>query len=68
MGVGVEGAMGTHISPVVLRQEVGRRIRLARQDVGLTIVEAAERLEITRSALSRLETGITTVTVHWCGR
>jgi transcriptional regulator with XRE-family HTH domain len=59
MGVGA-----THISPVVLRQEVGRRIRVARQDVGLTIVEAAERLEITRSALSRLETGITTVTVH----
>lgn len=54
----------THISPVVLRQEVGRRIRLARHDAGLTIVEAAERLELTRSALSRLENGISGITVH----
>jgi transcriptional regulator with XRE-family HTH domain len=54
----------THISPVVLRQEVGRRIRLARHDAGLTIVEAADRLELTRSALSRLENGISGVTVH----
>lgn len=56
--------MGTHISPVVLRQEVGRRIRLARQAAGLTIIEATERLEITRSALSRFENGIGTVSVH----
>lgn len=64
MGLAVEGNVATHISPVVLRQEVGRRIRLARQDAELTIVEAAERLEITRSALSRLEHGIGRVTVH----
>ena len=56
--------MATHISPVVLRQEVGRRIRIARQAAGLTIVEAAVRLEITRSALSRFENGIGTVNVH----
>lgn len=53
-----------HISPVVLRQEVGRRIRVARQNAELTIVEAAERLELTRSALSRLENGIGRVTVR----
>ena len=64
MGIGAEGAMATHISPVVLRQEVGRRIRLARQDAGLTITDAAGALEITRSALSRFENGIGTVTVH----
>jgi transcriptional regulator with XRE-family HTH domain len=64
MGVGVEGAMVTHISPVVLRQEVGRRIRLARRDAGLTVVQAAERLEVTRSALSRFEHCVGTVTVH----
>ena len=56
--------MATHISPVVLRQEVGRRIRLARQHAGLTVVEAAARLEITRSALSRFENGIGGVNVH----
>lgn len=58
------GHVVTHISPVVLRQEVGRRIRLARQDAELTIVEAAARLDLTRSALSRLENGISRVTVH----
>jgi transcriptional regulator with XRE-family HTH domain len=56
--------MATHVSPVVLRQEVGRRIRLARHAAGLTIVESAERLEITRSALGRFENGIGTVSVH----
>jgi transcriptional regulator with XRE-family HTH domain len=64
MGLPVEGNVATHISPVVLRQEVGRRIRTARHDAGLTIAEAAERLEITRSALGRLEKGITGTTVH----
>ena len=64
MGSGVEGATTRHISPVVLRQEVGRRIRLARHAAGLTIVVAAARLEITRSALGRFENGIGTVTVH----
>ena len=64
MGSGVEGATTRHISPVVLRQEVGRRIRLARHAAGLTIVVAADRLEITRSALGRFENGIGTVSVH----
>jgi transcriptional regulator with XRE-family HTH domain len=59
-----EGNVATHISPVVLRQEVGRRIRLARHDAGMTVVEAAARLDLTRSALSRLENGIGRVTVH----
>jgi transcriptional regulator with XRE-family HTH domain len=56
--------VATHISPVVLRQEVGRRVRLARQHAGLTVVEAAARLEITRSGLSRIENGIGRVDVH----
>jgi transcriptional regulator with XRE-family HTH domain len=54
----------SHISPVVLRQEIGRRIRLARQVAGLTIIEAAARLEITRSGLGRFEKGLSTITVH----
>ncbi len=48
----------------MLRQEVGRRIRLARHDAGLTIVVAADRLEITKSALGRFEHGVGTVSVH----
>jgi transcriptional regulator with XRE-family HTH domain len=56
--------VGTHISPVVLRQEIGRRLRMARHEAGLTVVEAAQRLEITRSGLSRFENGSGGVTVH----
>jgi transcriptional regulator with XRE-family HTH domain len=56
--------VATHISPVVLRQEVGRRIRLARRHAGLTVIEAAARLEITRSSLSRFENGVSGVNVH----
>ena len=56
--------MATHISPVVLRQEVGRRIRMARRHAGLTVIEAAARLEITRSSLSRFENGVSGVNVH----
>ncbi|MFI7675579.1 helix-turn-helix domain-containing protein [Actinophytocola sp. NPDC049390] len=56
--------MATHISPVVLRREVGRRIRLARNHAGLTVVQAAALLEITRSALSRFENGSSGVNVH----
>lgn len=56
--------MATHISPVVLRQEVGRRIRAARNDAGLNLDDAAERLEISRSMLSRFENGSGGVSVH----
>ena len=53
-----------HISPVVLRREIGRRIRVARNEAGLNILEAAKRLEIAGSSLSRFETGDGPVTVH----
>jgi transcriptional regulator with XRE-family HTH domain len=56
--------VATHISPVVLRQEVGRRLRVARLGTGLTLVKAAERLEITRSMLSRFENGVGMISVH----
>jgi transcriptional regulator with XRE-family HTH domain len=56
--------VASHISPVVLREEIGRRIRLARHGAGLTIIEAAKRLEISRSVLNRYETGEGTVSVH----
>jgi transcriptional regulator with XRE-family HTH domain len=58
------GQVATHISPVVLRQEVGRRLRVARHRTGLTLAKAAERLEITRSMLSRFENGAGMVSVH----
>jgi transcriptional regulator with XRE-family HTH domain len=58
------GQVATHISPVVLRQEVGRRLRVARHRTGLTLAKAAERLEITRSMLSRFENGVGMISVH----
>ncbi len=54
----------SHISPVVLRREVGRRLRVARNEADLSIVEAARRLEIAGSSLSRCENGDGVVTVH----
>ncbi|WP_460406865.1 helix-turn-helix domain-containing protein [Actinophytocola sediminis] len=56
--------MATHISPVVLRQEIGRRLRLARAHSELTLTTAAARLDLTRSALSRVENGVSAATVH----
>jgi transcriptional regulator with XRE-family HTH domain len=49
---------------VVLRREIGRRIRIARNEAGLNILEAAKRLEIAGSSLSRFENGAGPVTVH----
>lgn len=58
--------MGTtrHISPVVLRREIGRRLRVARIEAELSLVEAARRLEIGASSLSRIENGEGPTTVH----
>ncbi|MGH3761812.1 helix-turn-helix domain-containing protein [Actinophytocola sp.] len=53
-----------HISPVVLRREIGRRIRVARNEARLSILEAAKRLEISLGSLSRFENGDGPVTVH----
>lgn len=53
-----------NISPVVLRKEIGRRLRVARGEADLNIVEAAKRLEIAASSLSRFENGTGPVTVH----
>jgi transcriptional regulator with XRE-family HTH domain len=53
-----------HISPVVLRREIGRRIRIARNEANLTLIEAAKLLEIALGTLSRFENGEGPVTVH----
>lgn len=53
-----------HISPVVLRREIGRRLRVARTEAGLSLVQAAERLEVAGSSLSRFENGAGPATVH----
>lgn len=49
---------------VVSHQEIGERIKLLRQDKGMTQVELAKRLEITQSNLSAIERGVRGVTVN----
>lgn len=54
----------SHISPVVLRREIGRRLRLARHEADMTLADAAERLEVAVSSLCRFESGVGPATVH----
>ena len=51
-------------SPPVARRRAARRLRLMREQAGLTLDQAAPRLDLTRSSLNRLETGVTQVNVH----
>jgi transcriptional regulator with XRE-family HTH domain len=51
-------------NPILLKQELGRRLRAAREAMGLNLVEAATRLEIARSTMSRIENGQAAVSVH----
>jgi transcriptional regulator with XRE-family HTH domain len=56
--------VGADVNPVLLRREIGRRLRVAREAAGLTMIEAADRLAVARSTMSRIETGIGSVSVH----
>lgn len=56
--------VGTHDNPILLKQEIGRRLRALREARGLGMIEAAQRLEIARSSMSRIENGHATVSVH----
>jgi transcriptional regulator with XRE-family HTH domain len=56
--------MGAQDNPILLKQELGRRLRAVREAAGLGMIEAAERLEIARSSMSRIENGQATVSVH----
>jgi transcriptional regulator with XRE-family HTH domain len=49
---------------VVSHQQIGERIKLLRQDQGLTQVALAKRLELTQSNLSAIERGARGVTVN----
>lgn len=56
--------MVAHDNPILLKQELGRRLRAAREALGLNLIEAANRLEIARSTMSRIENGQAAVSVH----
>jgi len=49
---------------VVSHLDIGGRIKLLRQERGMTQVELAQRLEITQSNLSAIERGVRGVTVN----
>lgn len=48
-----------------LRRRLGRRLREIRESANFTLAEAAKRLDKTRSALQRIETGATRADVHF---
>jgi transcriptional regulator with XRE-family HTH domain len=55
----------TQKKPPFLRRRLGRRLRALREEAGLSLEEAAARLDKTRSALNRIETGTTRADVHF---
>lgn len=49
---------------VVSKKEIGDRIRILRQEQGLTQIQLSEILDMTQSNLSAIERGVRGVTVH----
>jgi transcriptional regulator with XRE-family HTH domain len=56
--------MADQISPAVRQHRLARRLRALRDQAGLSIEEAARRLDKTRSTLGRIEQGKTRADVH----
>ena len=56
--------MGTESSPTLHRRRLARRLRQLRERAGLTLAEAAPKLDKTKSALSRIEKGETRADPH----
>lgn len=56
--------MNTKKRPPFLRRRLGHRLRALREAAGLTIADAAAKLDKTRSALHRIEAGQTRADVH----
>ena len=52
------------MSPTFRRRRLARRLRQMREHAGLTLEEAGAKLDKTRSALGRIETGTTKADVH----
>jgi hypothetical protein len=51
-------------SPPVPRRRLARQLRAMRDSSGLSLVEAAQKLDLSKSALGRIEVGQTQATVH----
>jgi transcriptional regulator with XRE-family HTH domain len=57
--------VNTHNKAPFLRRRLGRRLRTMREAAGLSLDQAAKQLDKKRSALHRLETGVTKADVHF---
>ncbi|MFL6129530.1 MAG: helix-turn-helix domain-containing protein [Mycobacteriales bacterium] len=51
------------VSPTVRRRELGARLRALRTEVGMTVEDAAGRMEVSPAKISRIETGARGVSV-----
>jgi DNA-binding XRE family transcriptional regulator len=56
--------MATQSSPTLRRRRLARRLRQMRETAGMTLAEAAPRLDKTRSSLGRIEKAETMADVH----
>lgn len=56
--------MGTEGSPTLHRRRLARRLRQMREKANMTLAEAAPKLDKTKSALGRIETGETGADIH----
>src|SRR5256885_3403054 len=56
--------MATQSSPTLRRRRLGRRLKQLRDLAGMSLEEAAARLDRTRSALNRMETGKARIDVN----
>ncbi|HEY3754349.1 MAG TPA: helix-turn-helix transcriptional regulator [Pseudonocardiaceae bacterium] len=56
--------MGTEGSPTLHRRRLARRLRQMREKARMTLAEAAPKLDKTKSALGRIETGETGADIH----
>ena len=57
--------MSTKKKPPFLRRQLGRRLRALREEAGMSLDDACERLDKTRSSLNRIENGVTSTDVHF---
>ncbi len=56
--------MSTQSSPTLRRRRLARKLRALREEAGLSLEEAAPKLDKTRSALGRIEGAATSADVH----
>lgn len=54
----------SNVNPVLLREEIGRRLRAAREAAGMNLDRASADLDLSRSSLNRIENGQQRVDVH----